>query len=180
MRKLTSTILTSMLLAGAGTAIGDTPKQSIKKPAQLTVTSEAVQNGVLATEYTCDGAEISPPLKWSTPPAQTKSVAVIVEDPDAPGKTFTHWMVTGIQPTTTTLSSGAALPEGSVASKNDKGNAGWAGPCPPSGQHRYIFHVFALDRSLDKQLTRDEFTKAIDGHVLAAGTLTATYKRQAK
>src|SRR5438094_3809545 len=168
MRRLTY-VVTSLIVAGAGAALANAPKQVIKKPAQLILKSDAIQsNGTIATEYTCDGSEQTPPLSWSAPPAETKSIAIVVEDPDAPNKVFTHWVVTGIPAATTSLS-GATLPEGAMAGKNDKGITGWAGPCPPSGRHRYVFHVYALDISLSKEMTKADLTRAMAGHVLAVG-----------
>ena len=180
MRRLTSYFVTSFLVAGAAAAGADTPKQTIKTPAQLTVTSTAIRpDGTIAQEFTCDGAGVTPAISWTTPPAETKSLAVVVEDPDAPGKTFTHWIVTGIPATVSSLT-GTSLPEHAVAGTSDKGTEGWVGPCPPSGRHRYMFHVFALDVDLSKKLDRKELTSAMAGHVLAAGVASGTYMKQAK
>jgi Raf kinase inhibitor-like YbhB/YbcL family protein len=164
-------------LAAASLTTGaraDTPAR-----AQLQVTSSAFTNNAdIPSEYTCDGTEISPPLTWSGVPTQAKSVAILVEDPDAPKRTFTHWLVTGLTSTTTSLAAGAALPQGAVAAKSDKGKVGWTGPCPPSGRHHYIFHVYALDIALARPLTRADFLAAINGHVLGEGQLVGMYQRQ--
>src|SRR5689334_10301123 len=102
----------------------------------LRVTSTAFPpNGQIPSDYTCDGGQTSPPLAWSAPPAGTKSIAVLVEDPDAPRGIFTHWIVTGVPPNVTSLSPGK-LPAGAIAGTNDFGAASWGGPCPPSGTHR--------------------------------------------
>jgi Raf kinase inhibitor-like YbhB/YbcL family protein len=169
------TIVLASLLSGA--VFADPPKRTA---ATLQVHSSAFNNnGAIPEEYTCEGAEVSPPLAWSAVPSRTKSIAILVEDPDAPKGTFTHWLVTGIPPTTTSLDQGAALPAGAIVSKNDKGAAGYAGPCPPSGRHHYKFQVFALDIGLPKGLTRLDLASAIKGHVLASGMLVGTYQKQA-
>ncbi|MDX2088374.1 MAG: YbhB/YbcL family Raf kinase inhibitor-like protein [Kofleriaceae bacterium] len=147
-------------------------------PSSLSVTSSAFSaNGEIPSEHTCDGAQLSPPLAWSTPPAGTKSIAVLVDDPDAPRGAFTHWIVTGLPATTTSLAAGAKLPSGAITGKNDFGATGWGGPCPPRGRHRYVFHVYALDIPLAKALTPAQFKSAIADHVLAAGELVGTYQR---
>jgi phosphatidylethanolamine-binding protein (PEBP) family uncharacterized protein len=130
----------------------------------LDVTSSAfANNGAIPSDYTCDGGGMSPPLSWSKAPEGTKSIAVLVEDPDAPHGTFTHWLVTGIAPTATSLPRGAA---------------GYTGPCPPSGRHHYLFRVFALDTTPASGLSRPQFLTAINGHVLATGQLVGTYQRK--
>jgi len=175
------TFMIAVLLGSLAPAIAlaDTPKRASKTPASLEVTSPAFENNdAIPSEFTCDGAEVAPPLTWSRVPAGTKSIAILVDDPDAPTGKFTHLLVTGLPPTTTALERGATLPEGAVASKNDKGRTGYAGPCPPSGRHRYEFHVYALDVALPKAMTRTELTSAVEGHILATGRLVGTYDRQ--
>jgi Raf kinase inhibitor-like YbhB/YbcL family protein len=152
-----------------------------KKPMNLTVTSTAFSaNETIPAEYTCDGAENTPTLTWSEVPKNTKSVALLVEDPDAPKGTFTHWLVTNIEPTVTTIGPGTSIPEGAVAAKNDKGKEGYAGPCPPSGTHHYHFRVFALDKMIAPPTSRAAFLKEIKDHVLAEGELVATYTKQTR
>lgn len=149
------------------------------KPQTLSVTSSAFNaNEAIPAEYTCDGTEMSPPLQWSAVPADTKSIAILVEDPDAPKGTFTHWLVTNIAPTTTELSKDANLPTGAVAMKNGKGATGYAGPCPPTGMHHYHFRVFALDEAKVKATTRDAFLAEIKHHTLASGDLVGTYEKR--
>jgi hypothetical protein len=144
----------------------------------LTVTSTAFKAGEsIPSEYTCDGMEKAPPLSWSNVPSDAKSVAILADDPDAPKGTFTHWMVTNIPPTETSLTENGALPQGAVAAKNGKGATGYAGPCPPTGTHHYHFRVYALDTTLTQPTSRDDFMKEIKGHVLAQGELVATYKK---
>lgn len=144
----------------------------------LEVTSSAFSaNQALPPKYTCDGTQTTPPLAWSRVPAGTQSIAILVEDPDAPGGLFTHWLVTGIAPTTTALGAGAALPQGATAARNGKGRLGYDGPCPPHGRHRYVFRVFALDTAVPPPRDRDAFLSAIHGHILAEARLVGTYQR---
>lgn len=165
------------VVVSVGLAWADAPDRATTRT--LTVTSDAFQaNQAIPSEYTCDGGEQTPPLSWSGVPRDAKSVAVLVEDPDAPKGTFTHWIVTNIPPSETSLPANGSLPQGAVAAKNDKGATGYAAPCPPSGTHHYHFRVFALDRTLAQPASRADFMKAIQGHVLAQGDLVGTYTRQ--
>ncbi len=155
------------------------PSEKITAKTKLTVTSSAFQdNGPIPAEYTCDGADKSPPLSWSKVPAGTKSIAILVEDPDAPGGTFTHWMVTDLPPTTTSLAAATALPQGAMAAKNSKGDKKYTGPCPPSGMHHFHFHVYALDMTIPEAGSKAELLATIDGHVLAEGELVGTYEKR--
>jgi Raf kinase inhibitor-like YbhB/YbcL family protein len=146
----------------------------------LQVTSSAFgANQEIPPKYTCDGTQTTPPVTWSRVPAGTQSIAVLAEDPDAPGGLFTHWLVTGIRPTTTALAAGAALPQGATAARNSRGRLGYDGPCPPHGRHRYVFHVFALDTAIPPPSDREAFRAGITGHILAEGQLVGTYQRTA-
>jgi Raf kinase inhibitor-like YbhB/YbcL family protein len=174
----------ALLAALPAVSLADTPKAGPAPvpptPArlELQVTSTAFRaNEAIPPEFTCDGTSNTPPLAWTNVPKETRSVAIFVDDVDAPKGTFTHWLVTGISPTTTSLPSGGGLPQGAVAAKNSKGEAGYAGPCPPVGRHRYYFHVFALDTSIARPATKVEFLSAIKGHVLADGQLVGTYQK---
>jgi hypothetical protein len=148
----------------------------------LQVSSSAFGHGSsIPVQFTAEGDDIAPPLTWSPPPPGTKSVAILVEDPDAPNpdaptRTFVHWIVTGIPAVVTTLDGG--LPDGASVGTNDAGERGWTGPNPPIGRHRYFFRVFALDIDLDSPgMTKPELLSAIKGHVLAQGELIGTYER---
>ncbi len=144
---------------------------------RLEVRSDAFRDGGrIPMEYTCDGASSTPSLWWSRVPADTRSIAIVVEDPDARGGTFTHWIVSDIPPDTRRLE-GGRLPDGAQALANGNGATDWTAPCPPSGTHRYQFRVLALDTRIDRRLDKDAFMRAIDGHVLAKGVLTGTYRR---
>jgi Raf kinase inhibitor-like YbhB/YbcL family protein len=151
------------------------PQKTIK------VTSSAFKmNEAIPAQYTCEGANKSPPLAWSNVPKNAKSVALVVEDPEAPKGTFTHWLVTDLPVSETSLAADAQIPQGAVAAKNDKGETGYTGPCPPSGVHHYHFHVYALDKEIGPQQSQSDFLSAIRGHVLAEGDLIATYEKSRK
>ncbi len=151
-----------------------------KRPTALKVTSSAFSgNQAIPVEYTCDGAQKSPPLAWSNVPKQTRALAILAEDPDAPTGAFTHWLVTGIPPTTAALPAGGTLPEGAMAARNGKGDTGYTGPCPASGRHRYFFHVYALDTTVPAPGSKDDFLASIDNHILAQGQLIGVYQKPA-
>jgi hypothetical protein len=165
-------------VAGAGPITMNSPVPPTPSRLELQVTSSAfVAHQPIPPEFTCDGTETSPPLAWSTVPRDTKSVAILVDDPDTSHGSFTHWLVTGISPINNSLPAGVSLSQGAVAAKNSKGETGYTGPCPPAGRHRYYFHVFALDTVIAAPATKLDFLREIDGHVLADGQLMGTYQR---
>jgi len=143
----------------------------------LQVSSSAFgANGSIPIEHTADGANVAPPLRWSRVPEGTRSVAVLVEDPDGRSGIWVHWIVVGIPPEVTELPGGDELPEGAVAGINDWGEARWMGPDPPSGRHRYFFRVYALDNNPDQPgMTKLDLMSAMKGHILAVGELIGTY-----
>ena len=128
--------------------------------------------------HTCDGEDVSPALSWSDQPAGTRALALIVEDPDAPAGTFTHWLAWNIDPLAGGLAEGGSAPS---EGRNDFGMSGWSGPCPPPGHglHRYFFRLHALDARLDVgfRAGRRELERAISGHVLATAELMGSYER---
>jgi Raf kinase inhibitor-like YbhB/YbcL family protein len=149
---------------------------------QLNLSSESFQSDKIPARFTCHGADSSPKLRWSEPPAGTKSLALTVVDVDAPMGEFTHWLLYNIPATKRELSEsvpgGGKLDDGSVQGRNDFGANGYGGPCPPgSSAHRYVFTLFALDStlSLGAGASRDELEKAIAGHVVARGRLTGRF-----
>jgi len=147
--------------------------------AKMKITSSAFQQGGnIPSKFSCDGANTSPPLQISDVPPETKSVVLIVDDPDAPSGLFTHWAVWNISPQTSTIAEGNA-PKG-VHGTNDFGKSGYGGPCPPSGTHRYYFRIFALDRELDlpSGAKRSQLDAAMKGHVIAQGELMGRYARK--
>ena len=153
--------------------------------AHISLTSSAFENGdPVPRRYTCDGEGTSPPLAWDDPPSDTRSFALIVDDPDAPRGTFTHWVLFNLPPGARSLPEGVPtderLADGSAQGRNDFPGTGWGGPCSPSGTHRYRFFLYALDSTLglppgaSRQLLQD----AMEGRVLAEGRLMGTYSRR--
>ena len=142
------------------------------------------QGGSIPKQYTCDGADVSPPLSWREPPSGTVSFALICDDPDAPGGTWVHWVVYDIPGKIQKLAEGVPgkpkLPDGTQQGKNDFKKLGYGGPCPPQGKaHRYYFRLYALDATpgLVPGLTKFACLKAIEGHILAKAELMGTYAR---
>jgi Raf kinase inhibitor-like YbhB/YbcL family protein len=147
--------------------------------AKMKITSSAFQQGAnIPSKFSCDGANTSPPLQFSDPPTEAKSLVLIVDDPDAPSGLFTHWAVWNISPQTITIAEGST-PKG-VQGTNDFGKSGYGGPCPPSGSHRYYFKIFALDRELDLPFgaKRGQLDAAMKGHVVAQGEVMGRYSRK--
>lgn len=164
----------------SGTAT-DTPKQStmpLQKTSQLTLRSPAFPHeGLIPAKYTCDGDDVSPPLAVDGLPAGTVSLVLIADDPDAPGGTWDHWVAFNVPPTTSRIGEGEK-PQG-TAGKNSWGLAGYGGPCPPSGEHRYLFRLYALDTSLriGAGAAKAAVLEAMQGHVLESSTLMGRYAR---
>jgi Raf kinase inhibitor-like YbhB/YbcL family protein len=154
----------------------------------LAITSPAfTANGSIPTQYTCEGADISPGLNWTGVPEGTKSLALIVDDPDAPDpaapkRTWVHWVLYNLPPSANGLPEGvkpASLPSGTKEGLNDWKRTGYGGPCPPVGRHRYFHKLYALDTALEglRNPTKADLEKAMAGHVLARGELIGTYER---
>jgi Raf kinase inhibitor-like YbhB/YbcL family protein len=147
--------------------------------AKMKITSSAFQEGAnIPSKFTCDGADTNPPLQIADVPSGAKSLALVVDDPDAPSGLFTHWTVWNISPQTGSIGE-ASTPKG-VHATNDFGKSGYGGPCPPSGTHHYYFRIFALDRELDLPFgaKRGELDAATKGHVVAQGELMGRYSRK--
>jgi len=151
----------------------------------IKVTSSAFDNGgKIPSEYTCEGKSVAPPLSWSGVPANTKSIAVLVEDPDAPGGTYEHFVAFNLPPDRKSLPSEAvrSIAPGSAlaTARNSSGTIGFAPICPPSGRHHYRFQVLALDSVLDLRPAADAqaVRAATDGHVLARGELVGIYGKR--
>jgi Raf kinase inhibitor-like YbhB/YbcL family protein len=152
---------------------------------KLSVESPAFGQGeMIPVKYTCDGEGVSPPLKWSPGPAATESYVLIVDDPDAPGGSFTHWLAYNIPSGVTRLDEHVAalhlLGDGTMQGKNSYGRIGYGGPCPPQGRpHHYRFEVYALDTRLKPGpgASKDDLLTEMRGHVLAQGELTGVYGR---
>ncbi len=153
----------------------------------LTIRSPAFQDGGgIPRAHTCEGGDRSPPLTFSGVPAGTKSLALIVDDPDAPDPkapkmTYVHWVVYDIPPSATGLTGdGKSLPAGAREGLNDWKRHGYGGPCPPIGRHRYFFKLHALDRTLGdlgSKATKRDVEAAMQGHVLERAELMGTYQR---
>lgn len=142
------------------------------------------QEGMIPPKYTCDGPDISPPLKWGQIPPGARSLALIVEDPDAPSGTFTHWVIydipAGISGLPERVPNIKTLSSGGKQGTNSFKKVGYGGPCPPSGTHRYYFRLYALDTvlNLGPGASKEELLKAMKGHILAEGELMGKYKKQ--
>ncbi len=141
------------------------------------------EGGTIPRQYTCDGKDISPPLSWSGVPEGAKSLALICDDPDAPSKTWVHWVLFNLPPGTKELPEAVRAREsvsgGGTQGTNDFKKLGYGGPCPPSGTHRYMFKLFALDTEvkLSSSATKADLERAMKGHVLAEATLMGKYSR---
>lgn len=145
------------------------------------------ENGNIPAKYTCEGQDISPPLSWSGVPAGTKSLALIVDDPDAPDPrapkmTWVHWVLYNLPPSSNGLPEGvskSALPQGTLEGTNDWKRTGYGGPCPPIGRHRYFFKLYALDTVLPNlgNPTKKQLEDGMKGHILAQAELVGTYEK---
>lgn len=156
--------------------------------AMLQLTSTVfMPGGMIPARYTCDGQNLSPPLSWSGLPPGTRSLALIVDDPDAPDPKapmtiWVHWVMYNLPPTLTDLPEGVpakALPPGTLHGLNDWKRAGYGGPCPPIGRHRYFHKLYALDTLLPDlgQPTRAQLEQAMRGHILGQAELVGLYQR---
>lgn len=185
-------IVLMLLLSGllsALAACGGSKEQEVQKGgdqmAQFTLKSSAFSDGARIPKlYTCDDRDLSPPLAWSGAPQGTQSFALIVEDPDAPGGTFIHWVIYNLPGSLTELGEGVPrkerLDNGALQGINDFGFIGYRGPCPPRGKpHRYFFILRALDAqlTLGPGATKAQLEQAMQGHILAEARLMGTYGR---
>jgi Raf kinase inhibitor-like YbhB/YbcL family protein len=147
--------------------------------AEFALQSSAFENAqAIPSRHSCEGEDLSPPLRWSNVPEGTRSLALVVDDPDAPGGVFTHWIAWGLDPGADGLGEGEAAPS---EGQNDFGTTGYRGPCPPPwhGRHRYVFRLYALDAEpeLAAGAAKDELERAIAGHMLTTAELVGTYER---
>ncbi|AFY78371.1 Raf kinase inhibitor-like protein, YbhB/YbcL family [Pleurocapsa sp. PCC 7327] len=169
-------------------ACGSAPKQqnsfSTSTGTMKLESTAFIHNELIPSRYTCDGEDISPPLNWNDPPAATKSLALICDDPDAPMKTWVHWVVYNLPPETRSLPekipAGNSLSNGGLQGKNDFGKIAYGGPCPPRGTHRYFFKLYALDTMLDLKpgATKAQLEAAMKGHILAQAEFIGHYRRK--
>jgi len=149
---------------------------------QLTTTAFR-DGGSIPKKFTCDGPDVSPALSWGDPPAGTKSLAIICDDPDAPGGTWVHWVLYDLPADTRKLPEGIAkdhqLKNGGLQGRNDFGKIGYNGPCPPRGsEHRYFFKIYALDSKtgLKAGATKSDLERAMNKHVLAQAQFVGRYQ----
>jgi Raf kinase inhibitor-like YbhB/YbcL family protein len=145
----------------------------------FTLTSGAFENGQdISRRHSCEGEDLSPPLRWTDVPGGTRSLALIVDDPDAPGGTFTHWLAWAIEPGSGELAEGESAP---IEGQNDFGTVGYRGPCPPPGHgpHRYFWRLHAIDVELELEAGagKPDLERAISGHVLGVAELIGRYER---
>ena len=180
-------IFLAMLLAGLVTAgCSQGPKSANGHVTKIHLTSKAFVDGqTIPLKFTGDGLDTSPSLAWTNAPAGTKGLVLVVDDPDAPAGTWTHWLVYDLPPDTTALAEDQLkVPQwrnGAKQGLNDFQKTGYNGPAPPAGKaHRYYFKLYALDKmtGLTPGASKADLLKAMDGHVLGEGQLMGTYQRQ--
>jgi Raf kinase inhibitor-like YbhB/YbcL family protein len=174
MGRWAASVLACLLLL---TACSEARQTDATRSGTMELTSPAFENDdVIPTEHTCDGADQSPPLAWSGAPDGTRAFALLVTDPDAGG--FVHWALADIPGDRTELAAGEGDSVGTAA-RNNFGRPGWGGPCPPSGEHRYVFTLYALDEPMGLTDTPDPslVQGALQGRVLAEAELTGRYAR---
>ena len=186
-RIIGSTIVLATLVATGCSDGEDEPvlgQEAVEMTIQLT-SSAFTEGSEIPVTHTCDGGDASPPLRWSGTPPETKSIALIADDPDAPRGTWVHWVLYRVPPDAGELPAEAPPTEvtvlGARNGRNDFDRLGYGGPCPPRGNpHRYYFKLYALDIELDLEsgATKKELLNAMDGHILAIGQLMGRYQRQ--
>jgi Raf kinase inhibitor-like YbhB/YbcL family protein len=190
--KMQKFILLFIFLAFGLSSCGATPTpasapQEGGQTMTFELTSSAFGQGeTIPVKYTCDGEDISPPLRWSDPPEGTQSFALIADDPDAPVGTWVHWVLFNLPAETREVPEQATPPAGSqgpnyvVDGKNSWKRTGYGGPCPPGGTHRYFFKLYALDTMLDLAAgaTKEQLLQAMEGHILGQAEVMGTYSRR--
>jgi len=183
---ITAFVLALTALACGGEKSEPTLEQEVSEMS-IEVASPAFSEGSrIPRKYTCDGEDVSPALTWSGVPDGAKAIALISDDPDAPGGTWVHWVLYGLPPDTTKLPENVptteTLASGARQGNNDFKRVGYGGPCPPQGRgaHRYFFKVYALDTEigLGPRATKADLLREIDGHILAQGQLMGAYERR--
>ena len=160
--------------------ISESMSQEAGKTGILKISSPAFENNKpIPKKYTCDGVNVNPPLKIENVPREAKSLALILDDKDAPRGTYVHWILWGIHPGLAKIRENS-VPEGAVQGRNDFKKNGYGGPCPPSRAHRYVFKVYALDvqLNLDPKSMKADLEKAMEGHIIARGEWVGVYKRK--
>ena len=168
----------ALAACGGGETVEGPPPAA---PDEIRLTSSAFEpDATIPREFTCDGEEVSPPLAWTGVPADARSLALLVEDPDAPGGTFVHWTVFGMAPDTEAIEAGR-VPAGAREGENSFGDEGYGGPCPPEDDppHRYVFTLYALrsDPGLEAGASPRDVRDAVADAAIARGQLTGRYGR---
>jgi Raf kinase inhibitor-like YbhB/YbcL family protein len=172
-----------MSRSGGGTALAaggmTEPSLGSSAVAEFALSSEAFgHGGEIPRRHTCDGDDVSPALSWSDPPPGARALALVVDDPDAPAGTFTHWLAWNLDPRAGGLGEGESAP---VQGRNDFGRRGWGGPCPPPGHgaHRCVFRLHGLDAEVEvgSRAGRRELEAALSGHVVTTAELMGRYER---
>ena len=169
-------------------AVAPTAEQTplAEEPADMSFelkSSAFLQDDPIPATYSCDGENISPPLAWTDPPHGTRRFVMILDDPDAPAGTWVHWVLFNLPADARSLPEAVApdpmLSDGTIHGSNSWNSIGYGGPCPPSGEHRYFFKLYALDSILDLEAgaNKEQVLEAMEGHVLAQTELMGTYSR---
>lgn len=169
-----------LLLLLAGLSLPTLEAREDKKMAELRISSPVFEsNGVIPKKYTCDGADVNPPLTFENIPSAAKSLALIVDDPDAPVGTWVHWVLWNIAPGTAEIKE-QSIPPGALQGMNDFRKHDYGGPCPPSGTHRYFFKLYALDATLPLAAgaKKADIEKAMKGHIVAQAEVVGLYRRR--
>lgn len=169
-----------LILLLALTACAQKEAEMSPSDLSITLTSPSFANGEsIPAQFTCTGDNLSPELNWTEPPAGTQSLALIVDDPDAPSGTWVHWVLYNLPAQARGLAEGYTPESGATAGKNSSGRSSYAGPCPPSGQHRYYFKLYALNTILeaDASLDKSGLLKLMEGHILGEGQLMGVYQK---
>ncbi len=166
----------TVALAGCGSPVVVKSRASL--PSLRLASSAFADAARIPARFTCDGAGVSPPLQWADPPAGTAQLAIVVDDPDAAGRPFVHWVVWNLAPSVRALAVGA-LPAGAVEGPNSDGRNGWTPPCPPTGEHHYRFRLYALRRAPDvpSTATPQDVIGAINLAAIGDDQLNGTYAR---
>jgi hypothetical protein len=185
---LLALILLSGLTVACGAKVTETvsfdPESSLISTFEFS--SPAFDDGeAIPIEYTCDGENVSPPLRWAEAPSGTRAIAIIVDDPDTPGQIFRHWSVFNLPSGTRSLKAGQpttpGLENSTLQGQNDFGNTGYDGPCSPAGQeHEYVFFIYALTEhlALDAEATPKQVSETIRGRVIGTGSFSGMYARR--
>lgn len=182
--RLSALMILLVMLSSCRSGVMTDPRPKGASQVSITVKSSAfIEGASIPSQYTCDGEGVSPQLEWSGYPEKTESFVIIMDDPDAPSGTFTHWVLYNLPVDVHSLPANVPhvprLENGACQGINSGGKTGYFGPCPPSGTHHYRFKVFALDTTpgLQPGVRVGDLLKQIDGHVIGQGTLIGVYRR---